>query len=104
VAAVRPRTAGTVLATVRADAPAHPSPNAGVAEAAFAGALGLRLGGGANRYGEVVEERPALGSGRPPTPADIDPAVRLSRDVTWALAAVLGAAGLTAEIRRHARR
>ena len=37
--------------------------NAGVAEAAFAAALGVRLGG-TNRYGAVVEERVALGAGR----------------------------------------
>ena len=83
--------------TVRADAGRHPSPNAGVAEAAFAAALGLRLGGGENRYGDVVERRPALGDGRRPEPADIAAAVALSRDVTWVLAAVL------AGRRRHGR-
>ena len=35
----------TVLRVVRRDAGQHPSPNAGVVEAAFAGALGIRLGG-----------------------------------------------------------
>jgi adenosylcobinamide-phosphate synthase len=34
-----------VLRTIRRDARGHPSPNAGWPEAAFAGALGLRLGG-----------------------------------------------------------
>lgn len=87
VAAVRPRAAGVVWRAVREDAPAHPSPNAGVAEAAFAAALGLRLGG-ENRYGERVELRPALGDGRPPEPGDIAAAVRLSSDVTWALTAL----------------
>ena len=67
VAAVRPHHAADVWRTVRRDAPAHPSPNAGVAEAAFAAALGLRLGG-VNRYGDRVEHRAALGqAGRPPT-------------------------------------
>ncbi len=66
VAAVRPATAAVVWRTVRRDAAAHPSPNAGVAEAAFAAALGLRLGG-TNRYGDRVEHRPPLGNGRPPT-------------------------------------
>jgi adenosylcobinamide-phosphate synthase len=88
VAAVRPVTAGEVLRTVRRDASGHPSPNAGVAEAAFAAALGLRLGG-ENHYGERVEVRPPLGSGRPAEPGDIARAVRLSRDVGLALAAVL---------------
>ena len=44
VAAVRPGRAREVLDAV-AHPPAHPSPNAGVVEAAFAAALGLRLGG-----------------------------------------------------------
>jgi adenosylcobinamide-phosphate synthase len=96
VAAVRPARAGAVLRTVRADARRHPSPNAGVAEAAFAAALGLRLGGGENRYGDVVEARPALGDGRPPAAGDIAAAVALSRDVTLALAGVLAAAALLA--------
>ena len=85
VAAVRPGSAGAVARAVVRDAPAHPSPNSGVAEAAFAAALGLRLGG-ESRYGDRVELRPPLGNGRPPEPADIAAAVRLSRDVTLALA------------------
>jgi len=88
VAAARPHRAPAVWVAVRRDAPAHPSPNSGVAEAAFAAALGLRLGG-ENRYGDRVEVRPTLGHGRPPEPADIAAAVRLSSDVTWALAALL---------------
>jgi adenosylcobinamide-phosphate synthase len=90
VAAVRPDRAGDVWRVVRRDARAHPSPNAGVAEGAFAGALGLRLGG-ANAYGGRVERRPRLGHGRPPEAADIGRATRLSRDVTLALAATLAA-------------
>jgi adenosylcobinamide-phosphate synthase len=93
VAAVRPLRAEAVWRTVRADAGLHPSPNAGVAEAAFAAALDVRIGGGDNRYGDVVEHRPVLGDGRAPGPGDIAAAVALSRDVTWALAAVLAAAG-----------
>ena len=88
VVAVRPRAAATVWRAVRLDAPAHPSPNAGVAEAAFAAALGLRLGG-LNRYDDREELRPPLGDGRPAEPADIARAVRLSRDVTTALTAAL---------------
>ena len=61
----------------------HPSPNAGRCEAAFAGALGVRLGG-ANVYDGVTEIRPELGEGRAPEPADIGRAVRLSRAVTVA--------------------
>ncbi|HYB48367.1 MAG TPA: CobD/CbiB family cobalamin biosynthesis protein [Streptosporangiaceae bacterium] len=63
----------------------HPSPNAGRCEAAFAGALGLRLGG-ANVYGGITEARPELGDGRAPEPADIRRAIRLSRAVTAAAA------------------
>jgi adenosylcobinamide-phosphate synthase len=80
---VRPRAAGPVLAAVRGQAPAHPSPNAGVAEAAFAAALGVRLGG-CNTYGGRPDCRPTLGSGAPPSRRDIARAVRLSRDVTAA--------------------
>jgi adenosylcobinamide-phosphate synthase len=88
VAAVRPGSAGQVWRAVRKDAPAHPSPNSGVAEAAFAAALGVRLGGRV-RYGDRVEDRPLLGDGPPPVPADIRRAVRLSEHVTLALAAAL---------------
>lgn len=38
----------------------HPSPNAGVIEAAFAGALGVRFGGPAS-YGGVVSQKPFIG-------------------------------------------
>jgi adenosylcobinamide-phosphate synthase len=82
--------AGRALRALRADGAAHPSPNAGRMEAAFAGALGVRLGG-RNRYGDRVEERPTLGDGPRPTPDDLDRAVRLSLLVgaaTAALAAV----------------
>jgi adenosylcobinamide-phosphate synthase len=88
VAVVRPGAARVVIAAVVHQAPAHPSPNAGVAEAAFAGALGVRLGG-INAYGARREERAPLGWGAAPGPTDIARAVRLSRDVT-AAAALLG--------------
>ena len=85
VAAVRPASAGLVLAAVRDQAGAHPSPNAGVAEAAFAAALGVRLGG-PNVYDGRTEHRATLGCGAPPGTGDIARAVRLSRDVTAAAA------------------
>ncbi len=66
------------LAAVRRDARHHPSPNAGVVEAAFAGALGVRLGG-VNVYGGEVEDRGTLGDGRGLVVADVDRAVRLAR-------------------------
>jgi adenosylcobinamide-phosphate synthase len=82
------------LAAARADGRRHPSPNAGVAEAAFAGALGVRLGG-RNDYGSHVEDRPVLGGGgRPPQVADIARAARLSRAVTVAAAVACAAIAL----------
>ncbi len=95
VMAVRPRQAGAIWRAVRRDAPAHPSPNAGVAEAAFAAALGLRLGG-VNTYGALVERRATLGDGRAPAASDIQAAVTLSRDVTYALTGSLVAVGALA--------
>jgi adenosylcobinamide-phosphate synthase len=97
VAAVRPAAAAGVWRAVRDDAPGHPSPNSGVAEAAFAAALGLRLGG-SNRYGGRVEVRAPLGSGRPAAPGDIRRAVRLSGDVGLALAGCTALAGAAAEL------
>jgi adenosylcobinamide-phosphate synthase len=93
VAVVRPSSAKEVRRAVSTQAPAHPSPNAGVAEAAFAAALGIRLGG-TNRYGERTEVRPPLGWGRGAQPADIARAVCLSHDVGTALAVGLGLAGV----------
>jgi adenosylcobinamide-phosphate synthase len=95
VAAARPASALAVARTVHRDAGGHPSPNAGVAEAAFAAALGLRLGG-TLRYGDRVEHRPILGDGRPPVAADIARAVRLADQVGLLLAGVLAAGGLAA--------
>jgi adenosylcobinamide-phosphate synthase len=91
VALARPAAASAIWRAVRDHAPAHPSPNAGVAEAAFAAALGLRLGG-TNHYGERIEHRPLLGTGRPARPADIARAVHLSRDVTLILIAAIAVA------------
>jgi adenosylcobinamide-phosphate synthase len=99
VACCRPRVADRVFRVVRRDAAAHPSPNAGVAEAAFAAALDLRLGG-RSRYGDRMELRPPLGDGRPAERRDIRRASRLSGDVTLVLAGVLAAAGLVQRVRR----
>lgn len=93
VTLVRPRAAHEIRVAVLTQAPAHPSPNSGVAEAAFAAALGIQLGG-PSQYGDRVEERPALGNGRSVQPSDIGDAVRLSRDVTTALFVLLGAIGV----------
>ena len=68
----------TTLATARRYGSLTRSPNAGRVEAAFAGALDLRLGG-ANSYGGVLRQGPILGSGHPPEAADIRRAVSLMR-------------------------
>lgn len=64
-------------AAMRRDGGAHPSPNAGRMEAAFAGALGVRLGGPL-AYAGRKEVRPTLGDGRAPGAADLRRAARLS--------------------------
>lgn len=68
----------TALRTAKKYGPLTSSPNAGWAEAAFAGALGVRLGG-TNIYGGVGREGPVLGEGRPPVPRDVRRAVVLMR-------------------------
>ncbi|MBK1786920.1 cobalamin biosynthesis protein [Prauserella cavernicola] len=79
----------------RRDAARHPSPNAGPVEAAFAGALGVRLGG-TNSYGGRTENRGALGDGPAPDAVDLRRSVRLSRLVG---VAALGCAAALAACR-----
>jgi adenosylcobinamide-phosphate synthase len=83
------------LTTWRRYARLHPSPNAGPVEAAYAGALGVRLGG-SNTYEGVTEERGVLGDGREVAVADVARANRLSRQVS--AAALFTAAGLALTI------
>lgn len=83
---------GAALRAWRRDAARHPSPNAGVVEAAFAGALGVRLGG-PTQYAYELEIRPTLGAGPAPQVCDLARAVRLSRAVQLAAAAVAVAVG-----------
>jgi adenosylcobinamide-phosphate synthase len=77
------------LSAWRRDAHRHPSPNAGPVEAAFAGALGRRLGG-RTVYPYGVQDRPTLGTGPAPRVPDLRRAVRLSRAVTAGAALVAG--------------
>jgi adenosylcobinamide-phosphate synthase len=100
VALVRPHEAAAIRETVRRDARAHPSPNAGVAEAAFAGALGVQLGGPL-RYGARTEHRPLLGRGPRPQPADIDRAIALASQVELALVGSLFALGVARRRRKR---
>jgi adenosylcobinamide-phosphate synthase len=88
VAACAPLVGGSpsdALRTWHRDAGRHPSPNAGVVEAAFAGALGVRLGG-PTQYLHELQIRPALGDGPAPSVADLRRAVAVSRAVQAAAA------------------
>jgi adenosylcobinamide-phosphate synthase len=73
--------------TWRRDAAAHPSPNAGQIEAAFAGALEVRLGG-RTVYPHGTEHRPVLGHGRTPDAGDLTRGVELSRVIGLVAAAL----------------
>ncbi|MHB1801815.1 MAG: CobD/CbiB family cobalamin biosynthesis protein [Actinomycetes bacterium] len=83
--------ARTALRTMRRDGPHHPSPNAGRVEAAFAGALGVALGG-RTVYAGRVEQRGPLGQGRTVQVADIARATRLANAVGLAAALLAAAA------------
>jgi len=89
VLAVRPARAADAWHAWRRDAHRHPSPNAGVIEAAFAGSLGIRLGGTNRYHGSRIEHRAAMGDGRPAETGDIDVAVRLARRVDRTALAVV---------------
>jgi adenosylcobinamide-phosphate synthase len=96
-AGLGPDSRGAVRAW-RRDAGAHPSPNAGPVEAAFAGALGVRLGG-ETVYAARTEQRPLLGDGRAPTAHDITRARALARRVD--LAALVVCLAIAARPRRR---
>lgn len=66
------------LAIAWRDSQGHPSPNAGWPEAAFAGALGIRLGGPRSYAGQKVEDR-SIGEGNEATKRDIFRALALYR-------------------------
>ena len=93
VAAVSGRPLRT-LRTANRYGPLTKSPNAGVTEAAFAGALGVRLGG-TNTYGGILRRGPTLGEGRHPGPDDVRRAVGIMRRccVSIGLLALLEADG-----------
>ncbi|GAB2858129.1 cobalamin biosynthesis protein [Nocardioides pacificus] len=95
-----PSRAGDVWRSWRRDAGLHPSPNAGVVESAFAGALGIRLGG-VNRYGDRAEHRPTMGEGRVVRTSDVPRSVELACRTGWIAAA--GAVLFAMEFGRGAR-
>lgn len=82
------------------DAAGHPSPNAGPIEAAFAGSLGLRLGG-TNTYGGRTENRALLGDGATPTAHDVARARKLAGRVQ--VVAIIVLAPIAARHRRRPR-
>ena len=84
----------------REDAARHPSPNAGVVEAAFAGALGVRLGG-PTQYHHELQIRPTLGNGAQPTVDALRRAVVLSRVVQAAAALFAGVSGASSVRQRR---
>lgn len=102
-AAVAPVVGGAPRAALVAwwaDAANHPSPNAGVAEASAAGALGVQLGG-RTEYAHGVEMRPTLGTGPAPVVADLHRAAALSTAVQLASAVAAAAFTLGGVRSRH---
>ena len=100
-AALAPVVGGRAVAALRVwrrDAHQHPSPNAGPVESAFAGALGVRLGG-SNVYDGREEQRGTLGGGPAAGVHDLPRAVRLA--VAVDVAAVAGAAVLAWALSRR---
>lgn len=83
---------GAAWQVMRRDAHDHPSPNGGWCESAFAGALGVQLGGRNVYPGGRVEHRGLLGDGPRPGAADLRRAAGLERRVQWAAAGVAVAA------------
>jgi adenosylcobinamide-phosphate synthase len=103
-AAVTGGSPGAALTAWRRDASRHPSPNAGVVEASFAGALGVSLGG-PTQYAHRLEIRPTLGDGRAPEVSDLSASVRLSRAVqVAAVCGAVAAASVISAVGRNGRR
>jgi adenosylcobinamide-phosphate synthase len=94
--------AGGAWRAWRRDTIAHPSPNAGRVEAAFAGALEIRVGG-RTVYPHGVEELPVLGVGRNPDAGHVTRAVELSRVVGWLAGVTSVLLAVVASLRRRSR-
>jgi adenosylcobinamide-phosphate synthase len=94
LAALRPDRLGRWFRAALRDGRADPSPNAGVSQAAYAHATGVRLGG-LNRYGGVERAKPFLAAGgRTPSRQDVERFLVLSRrlECLWLALAGGGAA------------
>lgn len=101
-----PSVGGTVVTTARIvarDARNHPSPNGGWCESAWAGALGVQLGGRNVYPGGRVEHRGLLGDGHRPRAGQVRDGARLVRVVTAAATALAAGAclGIGQLIRAH---
>ncbi len=71
------RRTGDAFSVVARDGRKNPSPNAGMSEAAFAGVLGVQLGGRSRYFGKIVE-KPVIGEPvNPLTASTIGEAIRL---------------------------
>lgn len=79
---------GRAWAVMRRDAHRHPSPNGGWCESAWAGALGVQLGG-TNVYFSRAETRDLLGDGPRPRSPQLRKAATLVTAVTTTVAAAL---------------
>lgn len=90
------------LRIMRRDAHCHPSPNGGWCESAWAGALGVELGG-ENIYSSRTETRPLLGEGPRPRSPELRLAARLVGGVT-AVAGVAAVLGLLSTARLPSRK
>lgn len=101
----RPGGAAAAWRVWRRDRRRHPSPNAGQVEAAFAGALGVRIGG-RNVYAGRTEDRPLLGDvpgARAPDAGDLERAARLSLRVGTLAAAAAVVVTVAGPSRRRVR-
>lgn len=74
----------------------HPSPNGGWCESAWAGALGVTLGGRNLYYGNRYEDRPLLGDGPRPDAGKVHAAATLVLMVSATAASICAAALATA--------
>jgi adenosylcobinamide-phosphate synthase len=100
LAAGRPGATGALWQAALADGAADPSPNAGVSQAAFAHAAGVRLGG-LNRYGGGWRQKPILAAAAaPPDRAAVSRILALSRrlELIWLVGgtALVGAVSVVA--------
>lgn len=103
--AVAPSVGGSTVRawrTLRRDHADHPSPNGGWCEAAWAGALGVRLGG-ANVYDDRVEVRGTLGDSDAPRP-DAAAVRRAAHLVGWVTLAATTLAGASLALLTAGRR